>query len=133
MADATIDDVRELIDTDLDDIDIQNILDRVSREVGREYGDEDFKDEYHRADLEAAIAALRIVTGPERQARQIQLGNAMKTYNSSDVDWLRDLIRRLDPASAFSVGVRRDSDRHIRSANNDTDSSSGSGSGSDTA
>lgn len=115
---ATVEDVRDILDTSVSDGDIQPMLARVSREVGREYSHADFADETHRADLESAVAALCIVSSFDRRASSVKLGNARKTYDTNPVDYFRGLVRRHDPGEAFSVGgVRRDSDRHVRAAN----------------
>lgn len=119
---ASPDDVRDLIDTSLDDEEIDGILTFTARSIGRQYGDDDFEDETHRSDLEAALTAMRISSGRDRTVTEEQLGNARKVYADTDGTWLRGLIRQLDPGKAFSAGgVRRDSDRSVRSANNPRD------------
>lgn len=118
MATATISDVRDLIDTDLDDPAIQSWLDRVARTVGREYPDDPFADDRHRADFEATLAALRIRTTRDRRPSSVSLGNASKTYDVSEPEHLRAQVRRLDPGEAFSVGgVSTDTNRLVRSTN----------------
>lgn len=116
---ATIEDVRDILDTHVQDQDIQPIIDRVSREIDREYSPDDFQSETHRVDLVSAMAALRIVSSFDRRASSVKLGNASKTYDTSLVDYFRGLVRRYDPGDSLSVGgVRRDSDRNVASANN---------------
>lgn len=111
---ATTEDVQDILDTSVSDEDIQPILDRVGREVGREYDAEDFADETHRVDLESAMAALRIVSSFDRRASSVKLGNASKTYDTSLVDYFRGLVRRYDPGDSFSTGgSKRDTERHV--------------------
>lgn len=116
---ATVEDVRDLLDTTVGDEDIQPMLTRAAREVGREYDAEDFADESHRADLESAIVARRIVSSHDRWPRSVRLGNASKTYDANPVGHFRGLVRRADPGDSFSIGgPKRDSDRHVQAANN---------------
>lgn len=122
---ASADDVRTEIDTVLDDeaiegpeddADDHGILGRVARDIDREYSDTDFGDDQHRRDLEAVMAALRIVSGRDRRASSVQTGRSRVEYEASEVRRLRAAVNRTDPGDAFSSGgVRRDSDRHVRS------------------
>lgn len=114
---ATVSDVRDLIDTDLSDSEIQSTLDFTSRDINRSYTSDDFESSAHRDDFEAALTAFRIVSGRDRRPASVSLGNASKSYDQHEVDYLRGLVRRLDPGTAFSVGgPRRTTDRHIRTA-----------------
>jgi len=124
-------DVRVEIDTDLADLDIADVLNRVERDINRAYssGTGDFDDSQHRIDFEAALAALRIVEGnapdaESRTAEEVSSGRTSVTYESSVVQTLRQRVRRRDPGDAFgtSATIRRDTDRHIS-----TPSSAGDG------
>jgi len=122
---ATPSDVCAEIDTDLSDINISDVLSRVERDVDRAYssGTSDFDSRRHRADLEAALAALRIAEGnapnaQDRTAEKISSGRTSVTYEASTVATLRQRVRRRDPGDEFgtSASVRRDTDRYTTSA-----------------
>lgn len=117
--------VRVVIDTGLDDPEINDILDRVERDIDREYDsdpDVTFADSQHRQDFESALAALRIATGKDRRASQVSGVENSLTYEASEVRRIRAAVRRNDPGEAFtSGGTIRDSDRHVRSASRSED------------
>ena len=119
MAEATISDVREVIDTDLTDADINDILARAARRVDREYNDDDFHDLQHRADFEAVLTALNIAGGRDRRAQSVSSESASVTYEVAEINRLRSRLAKLDPGDAFGMSlVNRDSDRYVNSANN---------------
>jgi hypothetical protein len=119
MAIATVSDVREIVQTDADDETIQPILDRAARDIARRYENDDFEDDAHRADLEATLAAIRLTGSYQRHVSSQSLGNASVSYAEGQVTRLREQLRSLDPRDEFSMGgVRRQSDRHVQSANN---------------
>lgn len=109
--------VRVEIDTALADSDINGILDRVERDINREYSGDPFDDTQHRQDFEATLAALRIASGRDRRAETRQSGRTSVEYEASEVQSLRKRVRRLDPGDAFgrSSSVVRDSGRNISS------------------
>lgn len=117
MPEATANDVREVIDTHLDDPDLVDILDRVERAWQREYETSDFDGTNHIEDFEATLAALRIAEGRDRRAESAQTGRTETTYETSVVAALRKRVRRLDPGRVFgrSGRVIRDDDRHVTS------------------
>lgn len=122
MAEATPSDVRIEIDTDLSDLDISDIIDRVARDIDREYESGDFENTQHRRDFEAVLTALRIASGRDRRAINASSESAQIQFEVAEVKSLRRRVNRLDPADEFSVGgVRRDADRNVRSANNTAD------------
>lgn len=113
---ADPDAVRAEIDTVLEDSDIQSILERVARDISREYDAEKFEDDQHRADLESTLAALRIASGRDRRAESVQTGRSSVDYEVAEVNRVRAAVRRTDPGDAFSSGgVRRNTDRHVQS------------------
>jgi len=115
--------VKDEIDTDLSDSDINDVLSLVERDIDREYGSSPgFSDTQHRTDFEAALAALRIAEGnapdaQDRTARQVSSGSSSVTYEAAVVSTLRQRVRRRDPGSAFGFpgSVIRDSDRYSTS------------------
>ena len=113
-------DVRVEIDTDLADLDIADVLNRVERDINREYssGLGDFADSDHRIDFEAALAALRIVEGKGRRASEETRESVRIDYETDEIDNIRQRVRRRDPGSAFGhpSTVVRDTDRHVTSA-----------------
>lgn len=120
MAEASIEDVREVINTDLDDIEISDILERAARAVSLTYEDGDFVDLQHRSDFEATLAAIWIAGGKDRRAQSVSSESASVTYEASVINQLRAQLARLDPGDEFGTSrVNRDSDRYVNSANND--------------
>lgn len=112
-------DVRVEIDTDLLDSDIQDILDRVERDIDREYstGADDFEDTQHRVDFEASLAAYRIGTGRDPRASRERVGDITIEYEANQIDRLRRRVNLLDPKDSFpAVGIKRDSNRRTGSA-----------------
>jgi len=109
--------VRVEIDTHLDNEDVDDLLDRVEREIDREYDGTSitFEDSQHRMDFEAALTALRIAEGRDRRAEQVQSGRSSTTYETVEIDNVRKRVRRLDPGEEFGRSGRivRDDDRHI--------------------
>jgi hypothetical protein len=115
MPEASIDDVRVEIDTTLSDGDISDVLDRVARDIDREYDAPGFDDTQHRQDFEAVLAALRIASGRDRRAEEVTSGRTSQTYETSEVKELRNRVRRLDPGDVFGrpSSTIRDSGRHV--------------------
>lgn len=118
MALATPNDVRVEIKTSLSDGDIEEVLDRVARDIDREYDSSDFDDDQHRIDFEAVIAAIRIAKGRDRRKSNESIGSRNVTWVGSGIGAALARRNRLDPGTAFSIasGVRRDTDRKIQSA-----------------
>lgn len=114
MPEATASDVREVIDTHLEDPDLTDLIARVERAWQREYDTSDFSDAQQIADFEAALTALRVAEGRDRRAESEQSGRTSTTYETSAVDALRTQVRRLDPGGAFGRAstLVRDADRH---------------------
>lgn len=120
MAEATIADVREIITTDLDDIEIGEILDRAARAIALTYDSADFVSTSHQADFEATLAAIWIVGNKDRRAQSISSESASVTYEANVLNQLRAQLARLDPGDEFGTSrVNRDTDRYVNSANND--------------
>lgn len=113
--------VRVEIDTRLTDADITNILDVVERDIDREYDSGTFEDTQHRQDFEAVLTALRIASGRDRRADSAASGRSQTTYETAEVDSLRQRVRRLDPGNEFgrSGTIVRDSSRHVSTTTED--------------
>jgi len=110
------------IDTTLSDSDISDVLNRVERDIDREYSTPGFDDDQHRIDFEAALAALRIAQGnaadaQDRTASELGTGRTSVTYEASTVRRLQQAVRRRDPGDVFghSASVTRNTDRHVSS------------------
>lgn len=117
---ATAGDVRVELDTSLGREDIHDVLDRSARMIYRHYAADDFVDDDHRRDFEAAVTALRIASGRDRKLERTSLGSATKEYETAVIDGLRARVRRLDPGQLFSAGgVRRRTGRYVRTADPD--------------
>jgi len=129
MPEASADDVRVEIQTQLRDSDIQGddgeggLIARVAREIDREYDGTDttFEDSQHRQDFEAVLTALRIAEGLDRRAETVQTGRSSTTYETSEIRNLRKRVRRLDPGDEFghSGRVIRDDGRNISTTGED--------------
>jgi len=122
MPEASVNDVQAEIDTGLEPRAIATLLNRVARDIDREYDGAGvtFDDTQHRADFEAALAALRIAEGnapdaEDRTASEVSTGRSSVTYEASVVQTLRQRVRRRDPGTVFGRSSRiiRDADRHI--------------------
>lgn len=123
MATATPADVRTVIDTDVDTDAIGEVLAAVERDVTRAYAGTDvtFVDDQHRADFEAVLTALRIVTGRDREVTDEWRGEIRVKWGASEVARLRARVTRLDPGGAFSAsgGVVRDRSRSVAAVEQD--------------
>ena len=94
---AEPDDVRGEIDTRLDDEDIQFQLDEAAFDNARA-NDVSAMDTEVRKRIEQKLAALKILEGTDRQARQRSIGSAMKMYDGNAIERLQREIRNLDPS-----------------------------------
>lgn len=117
-AGTTPSDVRVEIDTILGDSEVEDLLERLEREIDREYDPSSgvtFDDSQHRMDFEATLTALRIAEGRDRRAETAQSGRTSTTYETAEIENLRKRVRRLDPGDEFgrSSRVVRDTDRHV--------------------
>ena len=125
---ATPTDVHAELDTNLSDSDIITVLERVERDIDREYGaTPGFSGPQHRTDFEAALAALRIAVanapdGQDRTAEEVSTGASSVRYETDIVAALRKRVRRRDPGNAFgsSPMIRRDTDRHISTTDSES-------------
>lgn len=99
MPTAEPDDVRVEIDTELTDTDINSVLDRVYRDVDRMSGSPSEGTD-KRKDIEATLAAYRIVTGnapdaQDRTATSVSVGSTSVDYDSSVAERLKNQLRFL--------------------------------------
>lgn len=112
--------VKVEIDTKLSDSAINDILDRIEREINRAYssGTGDFESSQHRQDFEAALAALRIAEGRGRRANRESRESGSITYETSEIEQLRKRVRRDDPGEVFGQpgNVISDTSRRTGSA-----------------
>lgn len=124
MAEATVDDVRVVIDTDLTDPEIQEVLDSAARAVVRDFESDAWADAAHQADYEATLAAYWIAGGRDRRPDRLTLGNAQISYSGDVLDSLRARLHRLDPTvdATTAGGVVRNTARFVSSANNTEES-----------
>lgn len=76
---ATIDDVKNIIDTDLTDQEIQAILDTVGRMMDVVFADCNLPDEVYN-DIQAYLTAHIIASTKERQASEEEAGTAKVKY-----------------------------------------------------
>ena len=118
MPEAEPSDVRFELDTQLDDAELTGLIERVAREIDREYEDSPsvtFEDAQHRSDFEAVLTALRIAGGRDRRSESVATGRSQVTYETSEIDTLRQRVRRTDPGDQFgySSNIIRDTGRSI--------------------
>lgn len=119
---ASTSDVTNLVDADLQGTEIQPWLDLSERDVSRAYSDGVFNGESHRDDFVAALTALRIISSLDRRPERVSVGTSTVSFDSSEPNFLRGVVRQLDPGSSFSPGgVSRDDSRNYGSANNPRD------------
>ena len=109
MPEATASHVRVEIETRLSDSDISDIIERVGRDINREYDDPNYADTEHQRDFEATLTALRIATGRDPTVSDESLGARSQTYDADRVEWLRTQVQRLDPGDAFGHEPARES------------------------
>jgi len=118
MPEASVSDVRLELKTQLDDPEVTSLIGRVAREIDREYNDDPsvtFEDVQHRSDFEAVLTALRIASGRDRRSEKVRTGRSQVTYETSEIDNLRQRVRRIDPGETFghSSNIIRDSGRNV--------------------
>lgn len=115
MPEATATDVRVELDTDLDDPEITDIIERVEREWQRYYGTSDFQDTQHIQDFEAALTALRIAEGRDRRGIDVSTGRSGVEYETAEVESLRKRVSRADPGNEFGLpaSLTRDTGRFV--------------------
>ncbi|WP_331232691.1 hypothetical protein [Natronorarus salvus] len=94
---------------------IGKALERTARDIYRVYDPEDFEDDTHRSDFEAALTALRLLQTHERPEESVDSGRSSIDYLNNPIADLRARIRRLDPGDEFGSSVIRNTDRHVRS------------------
>ena len=114
-------DVKVETDTVLKNTKISSLLERIEREIDRAYDDDPsvtFDDTQHRVDFEATLTALRIAEGLDRRAESVTSGRSSRTFDTAEIDNLRQRVRSLDPGDEFGQpsSVIWDSDRHISSS-----------------
>lgn len=114
-AGTTPDDVRRELETELSDADIDEILDRVEREIDRAYDKPGFQSTQHRVDFEAVLAALRIAENRDRRVESSTVGDSEVVYEADVLPQLRRRVRRDDPGEAFGrpSDIIRDSNRYV--------------------
>lgn len=111
MSLATPEDVRNIIDTDLSDSEIQGYLDMAAAEI--DLLDEEMSDS-RRQLLEARYAAYLIVALRDREKTSLSQESASVSWESSVLDTLQMLVDQIDPSGEL-VGITRDSDRYVTS------------------
>lgn len=110
---ATPADVKVHIPTKLEDDEIDSVLEFAAREDARKNGGtRESRPEEDTKDLEAAFAALRIVTTVERQESWRQLGSGTKAFEAIDVNELRAIVGSLDESGQMIGGVLRNTSRY---------------------
>jgi len=115
MPTANPDDVRGVIESDLDDSEIRDKIDDAefdARDAIDEYDEE--LDAEHRRQLEKYLAALYIVETEDRRAKQWSGDSLSMTYDGSPVKRLKSQVQKRDPSDTLASNTKQDS-RNISS------------------
>lgn len=113
MSIATPSDVRDLIDTDLDDSEIQAYIDDAAAE-NELVNDVSEMDADRQRMIEERYAAFLIRSLRDRAKTDLSQESASVSYDGSSLDELRKLVRRVDPSGELA-GPARDTDRNVTS------------------
>jgi len=110
MSTATPDDVRDVIDTGLEDDRIQAYLDR-AKEDNERVNDTAEMDDTQLRRIEELLAAIKILSqnDRERSVSQQSVGNASKSFEVGKIQQLRTELSKWDPSNQLGSAVRRDS------------------------
>lgn len=113
MSVATPGDVRDLIETDLSDEEIQAYLDDAAAE-NEIVNDVSEQSEEQQRLIEERYAAYLIRAVRERSRSSLSQESASVEFDGVPLDELRRLVARVDPSGELT-GITRDSDRHVTS------------------
>lgn len=113
MSVATPSDVRDLIDTDLSDQEIQAYLDDAATE-NKIVNDVSEQTEEQKRLIEERYAAYLIRAVRERSRSSLSQESGSVEFDGVPLDELRRLVNRVDPSGELA-GISRDSDRYITS------------------
>jgi hypothetical protein len=112
VTEAAPSDVRELIDTSLSDDEIQTYLDR-AQEDNERVNDVDAMDQTQRRRVGELLASIKILSYPERSARQKSIGSASKTYERGQINQLRAELSNWDPSGRLGSSATWDTNRNV--------------------
>lgn len=117
MPTATVDDVRGVIDTSLEDSEISNFLTDAEFEAEQEIQDySNTLSSTERTQLEKYLAALFIRSYKEKGATSQNAGNRSISYEETwSVQELRTQVDKRDPSGNLSQIVTTDTDRYVGS------------------
>lgn len=107
-------DVRELIETDLTDTDLNAQLGHAAARNERA-NDVEAMDTYTKGRIEALLAALRIRSTLDRAITSGQSESSTVSFEGSVLAELRLELEELDPSGTLASRVRRNRDRKITS------------------
>lgn len=102
MSIASPADVRGVIDTSLDDADIQAFLDDAIFEIDQAVDELLTDTEYQQ--LEKYLAALRVVQTKDREDSRFSGGDITHDYDGSVVEELRIAVDKRDPSGTLATG-----------------------------
>jgi len=114
MTEATPEDVREVIDTGLDDADIQTYIDRAAEDNERVNKTAQMDSTQLRR-IEELLASIKILSYNDRERSKTQqaVGNANKTFEVGKIRQLRAELSNWDPSDQLGTSVVRDSSRNV--------------------
>ena len=120
MTTATPEDVRQVIDTSLEDSTIQGYIDR-AQEDNELVNDTDKMGETQLRRIEELLAAIKILSyrKRERSTTQESIGSRSKTYERGLIRQLRGELSKYDPSNKLGSMVTRDTDRTVRTTAED--------------
>lgn len=113
MATATPADVKDLIDIDLSDSEIQAYIDDAATENGLVNDVSQQSTEQQRL-IEERYAAFMIRAVRARAKSSLSQESASVEYDGSSLDELRRMVQRVDPSGELA-GPNRDTDRFVTS------------------
>ena len=120
MTTATPSDVRDVIDTSLDDAEIQAKLDR-AQEDNKRVNDTAEMDTTQLRRIEELLASIKILSQVDRERSETQksVGDASKTFEQGKIESLKIELRKWDPSNELADSVIRDSSRNTHTTAED--------------
>lgn len=121
MPTATTDDVREILDTDLENSDISNAL-SYAQERNEDVNDVGSQSTTTTKNIERFLAAIHIREALEPSILEDSVGDSQLKYESREIEWLRSQLNEWDPSKTLAKQILRDTNRYTGSATTGSES-----------